>query len=458
MGNDEANDDAAASLGWAALGAKRRRLRRPPRELLRRVGWGVTDQALSSVTNFALTLFVAAVLAPKQFGAFSVIVAVYGVFVGISAGLTSSPLVVRFSAAAGDTQRVAQRDAVGAAALLGFASGLMCLAAGALTGHTLGPALMALGVTLPGLLVQDAWRYAFMTDGRPARAAANDAAWAVLQAVGMAALAVADAMTTAALVFVWGAAATVAALLGCAQAGRLPALSRGFRWLRGHRDLGLPFAIEYVAHRSAIWLALIVVGAISGLATVAGLRGAFVLVAGPLNLLWLAVGFVAVPEGARSYARAPGQLPRTVRLLAVGLAACALLWGAVILEIPDAIGRRVLGQTWPLAAPLLGILVALSAAQAVSLGPGQGLRVLGAARRTLFTQLVGMTLLLIGAPIGAVINGARGAALALTIAVALTTVLRWQQSKAAYAQARRPGPELGGAHQQEASAPEVAVQ
>src|SRR5206468_2502010 len=130
------------------------------------------------------------------------------VFLGISAGLTSSPLVVRFSAAAGETQRVAERDAVGAAALLGFASGMLCLGAGALTGHTLGPALMALGITLPGLLIQDAWRYAFMAEGKPARAAANDAAWAVLQAAGVAMLAAADAMTTQALVFVWGAAAT----------------------------------------------------------------------------------------------------------------------------------------------------------------------------------------------------------------------------------------------------------
>ena len=117
----------------------------------------------------------------------------------------------------------------------------------------------------------------------------------------------------------------------------------------------------------------------------------------------------------------------------------------------------MLGQTWPLAAPLLSMLVVLSAAQAVSLGPGQGMRVLGAARRTLYTQLIGMALLLIGATIGAVVNGARGAAVALTIAVAMTTALRWQQFRAAYAEARWPGWEQGRTLQHEASQPDVAV-
>jgi O-antigen/teichoic acid export membrane protein len=405
--------------------------------LRRRIGWGLADQVLSSGTNFALTLFAVAVLPVEQFGAFAVVLTVYGVCLGISAGLASSPLVVRYSAAASDVQRVAERGSVGAAALLGLVSGVLCLVAGAVAGGKLGPTLLALGVTLPGLLVQDAWRYAFMTEARPARAAVNDGVWTVLQAAGIGALAVADAMTAPALVLVWGGAATAAALFGCAQGGGAPALRRSWSWLREHRGLGPPYALEYVAHRSGLWAAVVTVGAISGLSTVAALRGALVLIISPLNLLFLAVAFVGVPEGARSYARDPGALPRMVRLIALGLAACALGWGAAVLAMPDAVGRRLLGETWHLAAPLMGIFVVLSVAQAISLGPGQGLRVLAAARRTLGTQLVGVALLLLGAPVGALVGGVRGAAVAMAVAVALTTAFRWQQFKVAYAQARR---------------------
>jgi hypothetical protein len=126
-----------------------------------------------------------------------------------------------------------------------------------------------------------------------------------------------------------------------------------------------------------------------------------------------------------------------VRLITLGLAAFALAWGVAVLAMPDAVGRHLLGATWPLAAPLVGIFVLLAVSQAMSLGPGQGLRVLAAARRTLGTQLVGVALLLLAAPVGVLVGGARGAALAMAVAVALTTALRWQQFTVAYAQARR---------------------
>src|SRR4051794_3206653 len=107
MNADEVSDNTV-TLPGADPGTAARRGTRPSRQLLRRVGWGLGDQVLSSVTNFALTLFVAALLTPTQFGAFSVVIAVYGTFLGISAGFAASPLVVRYSAAVPAVQRVAK--------------------------------------------------------------------------------------------------------------------------------------------------------------------------------------------------------------------------------------------------------------------------------------------------------------------------------------------------------------
>ena len=51
--------------------------------------------------------------APTQFGAFSLVYAGYGFCLGLSEGITSTPLIVRFSAAAGSELRAAELDSVG---------------------------------------------------------------------------------------------------------------------------------------------------------------------------------------------------------------------------------------------------------------------------------------------------------------------------------------------------------
>ena len=43
---------------------------RLPRQAVRRLGWGVADQAVSSLTNFAVSIYVARTLGAVQFGAF----------------------------------------------------------------------------------------------------------------------------------------------------------------------------------------------------------------------------------------------------------------------------------------------------------------------------------------------------------------------------------------------------
>jgi hypothetical protein len=64
---------------------------------------------------------------------------------------------------------------------VGLATGACALAAGALIGGTTGLAFLALGLTLPGLILQDSWRYAFFAVGRGRHAFINDTIWAVLQ-------------------------------------------------------------------------------------------------------------------------------------------------------------------------------------------------------------------------------------------------------------------------------------
>ena len=61
-----------------------------------RLGWGVTDQALSSLTNLVMTLSVARTLGCRQFGAFTLAYVTYGFALTASRALSSDPLMVRF--------------------------------------------------------------------------------------------------------------------------------------------------------------------------------------------------------------------------------------------------------------------------------------------------------------------------------------------------------------------------
>ena len=57
------------------------------RELRNRLGWGIADQALSSVTNFAVVIYVARTLGAAQLGAFSLAYVTYGFMLNAYAAL-----------------------------------------------------------------------------------------------------------------------------------------------------------------------------------------------------------------------------------------------------------------------------------------------------------------------------------------------------------------------------------
>src|SRR5436190_5982418 len=100
----------------------------------RRAGWGLFDQTLSSLTNFGVGIVVAATVSATQFGTFALIFGAYSAIIGVSAGLTSVPLSVRFSAAVGDRLAQAERASVGAALAIGLLGSIGFYAAAIIAG------------------------------------------------------------------------------------------------------------------------------------------------------------------------------------------------------------------------------------------------------------------------------------------------------------------------------------
>lgn len=129
--------------------ASRTPLRNRIGRLTTRAGWGVADQALSSLTNFAVGIYVARSLGTSGLGAFSLAFATYLIALNASRGLATDPLVVRYSGTEPALWRRAVASSTGVATAVG--AGAASVAAGMLLSGSTGAAFVALGVMLPGL-------------------------------------------------------------------------------------------------------------------------------------------------------------------------------------------------------------------------------------------------------------------------------------------------------------------
>ncbi|MGH1555485.1 hypothetical protein ACRAWF_37645 [Streptomyces sp. L7] len=282
-------------------------VRSAKRALVGRLSWGLADQAASSISNFAVGIYVARSLGVTAFGVFSLAWVTYGVVLNVSRGLATDPLVVRFSGVPQASWRGAVARSTGTAVCVGTALGVLCLAAGLGLGGRVGPAFAALGLMMPGLLLQDAWRFSFFAAGDGRKAFVNDIVWGIALIPAMVVAAHVD--TVAAFVLAWGASATVAAGYGCIQSGirPRPAWARG--WLREQRDLGYRYLVENVSLSGASQLRAYGLGVIVGVSAVGAVRGAELLL-GPFLAVLMGLSPVTVPEAARVPRQAPQRLGR----------------------------------------------------------------------------------------------------------------------------------------------------
>lgn len=403
---------------------------RKVRGVLGRLTWGLADQAVSSLTNFAVGLLVARSLSAAEFGAFSLAWVTYGVALNLSRGLGTDPLVVRYSGTSRQVWRTAVPASAGTALAVGLAGGVVCAVAGLTLGGTLGAAFVALGIVLPGLLLQDAWRYAFFAAGKGSRAFANDMLWAVALVPLLGLASSIDTGTRSSVtwfVLAWGTAAAVAAIVGCLQTRLLPDLRGVVGWLSRQRDLGARYLVENVSQGVSSQLRMYGVGAIAGLAAAGTIRGAELLL-GPFLAVLMGVSLFAVPEAARVLRRST----RTLWHFCLGVGGLqslgTLAWClALLLLLPDAVGAEVLGPVWATASTLI-LPVSLSVMNAgFSAGATAGLRALGAARRSLRAQLFTSSAYLVLGVIGAIAGGAFGSACGCAVATLLGAAVWWWQ-------------------------------
>lgn len=399
------------------------------RGIARRLSWGLGDQAVSSLSNFAVGVVVARELGVAAFGIFSLAWVTYGVVLNVSRGLATDPLVVRYSGVSTEDWREAASRAAGTAIAVGVVFGVLSALSGLAMGGTIGGAFLALAVVTPGMLLQDAWRFAFFAAGQGHKAFVNDTVWAVAMIPLLALVAIHS--TVWGFVLAWGGAALFAAAYGLLQSGVVPHFAGVRDWLRRHRDLGSRYMVENVSNSGASQLRMYGLGAIAGLADVGAVRGAELLL-GPFLALLMGVSLFAVPEAARVLRRAPEKLVRFCLAIGGAQAVAATVWGlALLFVVPDALGRLLLADVWaPATHLILPVSLSVTAAGVVA-GAAAGLRALGAARRSLRVQLVASAGYLGFGLAGAALGGAVGMSWGSTIAMWLGAGLWWLQLRAA---------------------------
>ena len=403
------------------------------------------DQALSSLSNFALTFAVAHAVSTRRFGQFSLVLATYYVVLGCSRAVNTEPLVVRYSHRGPEEWRHATAKVTGAALGLGIATGAGCVLAGLFIGDGAGAALVALGVGLPGLLLQDSWRWAFIAVGRARLAAVNDAVWAMLLFPCLALYVGAGHSSVAVFVLMWGLAGWAAALYGAVQGRITPRPFATLTWWREERHLAPRYLCEFLALGGATQLSNYGVAMVAGLVAVGSLRAGWLLF-GPFAVLLMGVRFLAVAEGVRVLQRSVDALRHTSLLIAAGLGTAGLACGAVLLALPDFVGRALLDSNWDAGRTVIVPLTVYTAASGVALGAAVGMRVLLVATESLRVRLVAGSLMVTGGLVGAALGQGYGAAWGMALANAIGAVLWWQQYTTAIGRyGRGAGVEADGA-------------
>jgi O-antigen/teichoic acid export membrane protein len=402
-------------------------------QAVRRLGWGVADQGISSLSNFALGLFVARSFGASNFGAFTLAFITYSFVINAARGLATDPLLVRYSGDTTGRWRRATSAATGTALIIGVVAGVACIVAGLLLPHPLGPVFLALGVGLPGLVLQDSWRFTFFAAGRGSSAFINDLLWTVLLLLALVVLHISGDGSAARCLLAFGGTATLAALLGGIQARVLPRPLRLVRWLRAHHQISVRYLVENLTISSAAQVRSYVLGAVAGLAAVGYVRASEILM-GPFFVVLMGISQVAVPEASRVFHRNSRRLAHFSFILGGSQAATAAVWGLILITVfPLGPGPALLKELWMPTAQLIPAITLTVAAASFTTAATAGLRAMGVARRSLRAQLFGSAAYAVGGVTGAVLAGALGASWGVTVAQIFAALVWWYQLRSALA-------------------------
>jgi O-antigen/teichoic acid export membrane protein len=381
------------------------------------------DQALSGLSNFLTVVLVARSVDAEGFGRFAVVYAAFTALLGLARQLWGTRISLTASADQARRQAAGFMGAAVCVTPLGLV--LIGLPSVLLIGWHAAPLIAVLVVALPVVLAQDLSRYAGIASGRAQVAMLSDLTWVVI--VGAACVLRPPFMLALAA---WAGGAVLALLVSLAALRLAPDLAGGWAALRHRHATGEVTALGFVSASIGSYVTLGLATLALGAAAAGSLRGAATVMA-PINTLFAFTGVALLPSLFRA---ARERQPRVAVRMSLGLTGATAAWGLLLLLLPAATGRAVLGESWAGARAVLPWTATEYLGLAAAIGAVLGLQALGAARLLAQVLLPGTGFVIAGVVLAAVIGTTATAfAAALAVAAWLYAVLGWTT----YARRRR---------------------
>ncbi len=400
----------------------------------------MADQSVCSASNFAITVVVAHLVGLRGLGVFSVGYAAWLFVASLHRSLVTDPMAIEGDAQSPEAHERIVRG-LAAELVFGVSAAAVTLLAGAglvLAGWSgAGEGLLAVGIWLPFLAIQDFWRWVGFLAGRPDRSLANDIIVAVVQLGLLGTVLVRGIDTSVGWLFAcWGAGALLGAAYGCWQfravsvgrggAGLLAERWRVSRWLVGN-DLTL-----WGSSQGYLLLAGIILGSVE----LGGLKAVQALVTGPAFVLLQVAGSIGLPEGAMALERGgPRELRRVARRLSLLCCLAIAVMAGVVAVFGPWLLATVYGAGFAQLHLTAAVLAAAYAVAGLGLGPTVTLKTTRRTARLFRDQLLGLVVTLVASAVLAELRGVEGVAIGVLVGACFQAALLTTSARAG-----RPAP------------------
>jgi O-antigen/teichoic acid export membrane protein len=379
------------------------------------------DQGLSSITNLLAVLWVAHAASAADFGSFSLVILVYTVALGLVHALVS----MRVGVHPEDADHRA-RQVLGSAVVIGSGWGVGCVVVGGLqtlADWTIGPQLLILGVLLPALTLHDVGRALAVARQKPLGAVILDSVWLAALLAGFVAIAIRDDARLFTLTLAWAGSGALASLCVLPMFGVLRPRDLTLSWLMERWDQSWRLMVGNLTASGSALIGASLIALVSSPVGVAAVRGVLLL-GRPTSAVQLAVSASTAVDVARERPDDRGLMRHQRRAMLVSLAVAALNIVVLVL-LPDALGKAVLGNVWPVLAPLmlpvsvwLGLTAAQSGVPPVLIGRHQF-------QVVMIAQILGGVLSVATLVVGAALDGTTGAVWGLAVGQAANGLAWW---------------------------------
>jgi hypothetical protein len=311
------------------------------------------DQILSSGCNATLILALAHVATVGQFGIAALLITMITTSLGFNRGAIGTALLLLSNSTRKQIRAEAGYALTWSCGTLAVASCLVLAISAVLGEIWLG---VAFAVIAPVIGMQDSLRLTALAMGNALAAVISDGLWATWAAALFIVNVLGLWRSTEGTVYAWGLGGAVAPLVLVFATGVTPSFRRIFEWWRTYWRSRVRFGVNYSLDQVGAVVMIAIATAIVGTTAAASLRGGSTLF-GPLALLITAFMLIFVPQVRRSTVSIGVQW-RRMQITSGLMSFLGLGTAAVLLSIPDSVGKLILGDVWQPAmsvVPYMGI-------------------------------------------------------------------------------------------------------